>query len=69
MAKCTPLKVVNRIEKHYKNELNGISLNFSLYIDETSGLVTFLELLKRATVEVEADIKMVQAQRKAKTGK
>jgi len=64
MAKVPKAISNNRILKEYKNEIDGISLNFNLYVDTTTDLIKFLELLKRATVEVEADIKKIQAERK-----
>lgn len=66
MAKGNTPKPVSRILKEYKYAVNGITLDFSLYIDETAGLVSFAELLKQATAEVAEDLKNVQVARKAK---
>lgn len=55
--------------KEYQNNIGGergVSLNFTLRVDVTDELIPFLELLKRAQVQVEEDIKKIQAERKSK---
>jgi hypothetical protein len=54
----------NRILKQYDYEVNGIDLKFSLYVDSTEGIISFLELIARAKNDLEADLKEIQLKRK-----
>lgn len=69
MAK-TPTQIsASIVRKEYQNNIGGdkgVNLNFTLRVDNTDELVPFLELLKRATSQVEADLKEVQRKRRAK---
>lgn len=71
--KSTSVVPVQFVRKEYKNEYGEegspdyINLNFKLRDDITDELVIFLELLKRAMVQVEDDIKKIRANRKSKS--
>lgn len=72
MAKVPTQSTSSITRKEYINNIGGergVNLNFTLRIDNETELVPFLELLKRATKEVEADLKLLQATRKTKAGK
>lgn len=69
MAKVPVQKSESITRKEYQNNIGGdkgVNLNFTLRIDNETELVPFLELLKRATQQVDADLREVQRKRRAK---